>query len=186
MEEKTKTTNERLMAVQAELKAPKSQKNTYGGYSYRSCEDILEAVKPLLAKHGLLLTITDEIALIGDRHYVEAIAKVESEAGGFVKSVAYAREPEAKKGMDASQITGTASSYARKYALNALFLIDDTKDADALPPDEGKQAPKDGAFVAHCKVCNKRYRFESQDDYARYVASLSERPCCPHPDWVVE
>lgn len=122
--------NERLLAVQASLKAPKGQYNSFGKYKYRSCEDILEAVKPLLKEHGLTLTVTDEVVLIGNRYYVKATAEV-TDGTKFRIVSAYAREPQDKKGMDDSQITGTASSYARKYALNGLFLIDDTKDADA-------------------------------------------------------
>lgn len=122
---------EKLAAIQQELKAPKGQYNSFGKYNYRSCEDILEAVKPLLKKQGLLLRLMDEIVQIGDRYYIKATAYIsdtKSEEG--TSNTAYAREAEAKGGMDASQITGTASSYARKYALNGLFLIDDTKDAD--------------------------------------------------------
>ena len=128
----TKNIYQRLSAVQNELKVPKSQKNTFGGYSYRSAEDILEAVKPVLAKHELVLIITDTLEAIGDRYYVKAEAAVHDLDGGekYMYAHGYAREEEAKKGMDASQITGAASSYARKYALNGLFNIDDTKDAD--------------------------------------------------------
>lgn len=121
--------NKQLQAVQAELKAPKGQYNSFGKYKYRSCEDITEAVKPLLAKHGATLTMSDEVELIGDRYYIKATATFTSIEGAVAVS-AYAREPQTKKGMDDSQITGTASSYARKYALNGLFAIDDTKDAD--------------------------------------------------------
>ena len=118
-----------LTGVQAKLKAPKNQVNKFGGYKYRSCEDILEAVKPLLDECDATLTISDSIELIADRVYVKATATFK--AGEEVESVtAYAREPLSKKGMDEPQITGTASSYARKYALNGLFLIDDTKDPD--------------------------------------------------------
>ena len=116
--------------IQEELKAPKSQYNRFGGYAYRSVEDILTAVKPLLVKEKAELTLTDELVLIGDRYYVKATATYEDKDGKKVVT-GYARESENKKGMDASQITGTASSYARKYALNGLFLIDDTKDADS-------------------------------------------------------
>lgn len=122
--------HEALMAVQSELKAPKGQMNTFGGYKYRSCEDILEAVKPILKEHGLLLTISDEPKVLEGWHYIEATAKVEALDGGCVTVTAYAREPEQKTKMDAAQVTGTSSSYARKYALNGLFCIDDTKDAD--------------------------------------------------------
>lgn len=118
---------EKLAKIQKELNAPKNQHNSFGGYNYRSAEDILEAVKPLL--DGALLLLTDEIVLIGDRYYVKASAYFED--GDFQRiTTAYAREPESKKGMDEPQITGTASSYARKYALNGLFCIDDNKDAD--------------------------------------------------------
>lgn len=118
-----------LLAIQAELKAPKGQYNSFGKYKYRSAEDILEAVKPLLLKNGCTMTLSDELINIGDRYYVKATAKITSKDES-VAVTALAREPEDKKGMDSSQITGTASSYARKYALNGLFLIDDTKDAD--------------------------------------------------------
>lgn len=118
-----------LIEIQKELKAPKGQYNSFGKYKYRSAEDILEAVKPLLHKYGCQLTLSDEIVLIGDRYYIKATATM-SNGEDAVWTTAYAREDEDKKGMDGSQITGTASSYARKYALNGLFLIDDTKDAD--------------------------------------------------------
>ena len=131
MEKKEKTIYEKLLSVQNELKAPKDKKNTFGGYSYRSCEGILEAVKPLLQAQGLMLTIKDDVVNIGDRYYVKATVLLDDiSSNGEIAITALAREEEAKKGMDASQITGTASSYARKYALNGLFLIDDTKDAD--------------------------------------------------------
>ena len=128
---------EKLMAIQTELKAPKGQYNSYGKYNYRSCEDILEAVKPLLAKYKCTLTIHDDIALVGERYYIKATASLlDTETPESIGNVAYARESFDKKGMDDSQITGTASSYARKYCLNGLFLIDDTKDADT---DEYKE-----------------------------------------------
>lgn len=134
--------HEKLLAIQTKLKAPKGQYNSFGKYSYRSAEDILEAVKPLNAEQGVLLTITDEIKEIGGRVYVVATATV-SDGTDELKVSAFAREPENKKGMDESQITGATSSYARKYALNGLYAIDDNKDADT---DEHKQqqenAPK--------------------------------------------
>jgi hypothetical protein len=130
-----------LIKIQQELKAPKNQRNNFGNYNYRSCEDILEAVKPLLAKHNCLLTLTDKMVEVGGRVYVEATAEFASE--GFQTTVkAYAREAESKKGMDDSQITGAASSYARKYALNGLFCIDDTKDADTQKPPEDTKKEK--------------------------------------------
>lgn len=120
-----------LIEIQNELKAPKSQYNKFGQYNYRSVEDILEAVKPLLFKTDCQLKITDEIVMIGNRIYVKATAEFKNSAGEIETTQSFAREEETKKGMDSSQITGSASSYARKYALNGLFLIDDTKDSDA-------------------------------------------------------
>ena len=121
---------EQLSAIQATLKAPKNQHNDFGKYNYRSCEDILEAVKPLLKEQGIILTLDDSIESAGNRFYIKATAKLQNADGETIENHAFAREAESKKGMDESQITGTASSYARKYALNGLFLIDDTKDAD--------------------------------------------------------
>jgi hypothetical protein len=123
----------KLTQIQSELKAPKNQYNSFGKYKYRNCEDILEAVKPLLAKYDCKLIITDEVINIGARFYIKATAKFKSE-DGVVEVSAMAREEESKKGMDGSQVSGAASSYARKYCLNGLFLIDDTKDADSEAP----------------------------------------------------
>lgn len=122
---------EKLSKVQSELKAPKGQYNSFGKYKYRSCEDIFEAIKPLNAKHGVVLTVGDEVVEISNRFYVKATATfVDIESGEKIINTALAREDDSKKGMDGSQITGTASSYARKYCLNGLYCIDDTKDAD--------------------------------------------------------
>lgn len=138
---------EKLAAIQQELKAPKGQYNSFGKYKYRSCEDILEAVKPICAKHKTALVLLDDIREVSGRFYVVAQAQLhDCESDNAVTSTAFAREPDEKKGMDDSQITGTASSYARKYALNGLFCIDDTKDADT---DEYKQQEK------KCKDCGK-------------------------------
>lgn len=133
-----------LCEIRNSLKAPKGQYNNFGKYAYRSCEDILEAVKPLLGECTLLLT--DEIVMLGTRYYVKATARF-VEGDKAIEVYAYAREEDTKKGMDASQITGSASSYARKYALNGLFLIDDNKDADSEKPkeDKPKSAPKANA-----------------------------------------
>ena len=123
---------EKLMTVQTKLRAPKGQYNSFGKYSYRSCEDILEALKPLLAEVGAIVNVSDEIKLIGNRFYVEATAMfLDCETGDSVVARASAREDETKKGMDLAQVTGSVSSYARKYALNGLFAIDDNKDSDA-------------------------------------------------------
>ncbi|MGM9544155.1 MAG: ERF family protein [Romboutsia timonensis] len=123
---------EKLMLVQSKLKAPKGQYNSFGRYSYRSCEDILEALKPLLVEAKAIVNVSDEIKLIGDRYYVEATAMfLDVETGDSIVARASAREDETKKGMDLAQVTGSVSSYARKYALNGLFAIDDNKDPDS-------------------------------------------------------
>lgn len=150
-----------LIAIQKELKAPKGQYNSFGKYKYRSAEDILEAVKPLCHKNNCYLTLTDSLEYIGDRYYVKATATLVNEKEQVSVS-AYAREEETKKGMDGSQITGTASSYARKYALNGLFCIDDTKDADTDEYGETtnhnepvpKARPKRDELVKYCKEHN--------------------------------
>ena len=132
MEGKIMNVYEKLMTVQTKLRAPKGQYNQFGHYSYRSCEDILEALKPLLAEVGAIVNVSDEVKLIGDRFYVEATAMfLDCETGDSVVARASAREDETKKGMDLAQVTGSVSSYARKYALNGLFAIDDNKDSDA-------------------------------------------------------
>lgn len=142
---------EKIIKVQRELVAPKSNYNSFGKYKYRSAEDILEAVKPLNAEQGLLLTITDEPVLIGEWHYIKATATLTD--GEQTQTVnAFARESEDKKGMDHSQVTGTASSYARKYALNGLYLIDDTKDADT--DEYANQSGKENGQKASEKQLN--------------------------------
>lgn len=147
----------KLLAVQTALKAPKGQYNSFGKYSYRSCEDILEAAKPLLSEQGLLLTLTDEPVLVGERTYIKATATV-TDGKANVSATAYAREEDEKKGMDGSQVTGTASSYARKYALNGLLLIDDTKDADTLDNRPKKPAKAAQKPSAPCKQPSAQQR----------------------------
>jgi hypothetical protein len=120
-----------LLEIQAELKAPKSQLNKFGGYQYRSCEDILEAAKPLLKKNGCSITLSDEVIQIGSRFYIKSFARLRDVEGAIIETCAFAREPEIQKGMSESQITGATSSYARKYALNGLLAIDDTRDIDS-------------------------------------------------------
>lgn len=125
------TLSAKLMVIQSELKAPKGQYNSFGKFKYRSCEDILEAVKPLCIKYATMLTLNDEIVLIGERYYIKATATLaDCESKDFIEISAFAREADNKSGMDSAQVTGATSSYARKYALNGLFCIDDTKDAD--------------------------------------------------------
>ena len=131
---------EKLVAIQSELKAPKGQTNKFGGYKYRSCEDILEALKPHLKDQGLFLSITDELVAQGNRYYIKASAIITDGVDRWSVD-GWAREEEVKKGMDSSQITGASSSYARKYALNGLFGIDDTKDSDATNDGDIPQMP---------------------------------------------
>ena len=134
------TVHEKLMKVQSKLKAPKNQTNTFGKYKYRNQEDILEALKPILAEVKATNTISDEIVLIGERYYIKAVATfTDVETNEFVQVNGWAREEADKKGMDASQLTGSTSSYARKYALNGLYGIDDTKDSDSLNKGENEE-----------------------------------------------
>lgn len=127
----TKNVYMKLVEVQSKLKAPKSQFNKFGNYAYRNCEDILEALKPLLSDVGAIINISDDVVLVGERYYIKATVRfIDADTGEIVEASAMAREEENKKGMDSSQLTGSTSSYARKYALNGLFAIDDTKDAD--------------------------------------------------------
>ena len=169
----------RLCNLQLSLKAPKNQFNKFGKYNYRSCEDILEGLKPLLSEQKMLLTISDSITQIGDRYYVCATATLRDvESGETVSNTAYAREAEHKTGMDESQITGTASSYARKYALNGLFCIDDTKDTDTDEYAErtGKNAKnqeqKSGSIAQKifCADCKKELVETKKRDGAYWTA----------------
>ena len=134
-----------LVYIQSQLKAPKNQKNTFGGYTYRSCEDIMEAVKPILHEVNCYLILSDEVVQVADRIYVKATATLRTSGGEVYTNTAFAREPLSKKGQDESQITGATSSYARKYALNGLFCIDDNKDADTLNKSAEFTKSKDNA-----------------------------------------
>lgn len=175
---------EKLLSIQTELKAPKSQYNKFGGYNYRNCEDIAEALKPLLKQHNATVLLTDEIENIGDRFYVRANATfIDIESGEKVTVSALAREELSKKGMDGSQVTGASSSYARKYALNGLFCIDDTRDSDTLnnskeytaPPKAQKQPTKpvqpqkQASSVIICPVCGKLVQPAKAKDGSGYI-----------------
>ena len=178
-----------MKTIQSQLKAPKGQFNSFGKYKYRSCEDIVEAVKPLLAEAGYHLILSDDIIAVGDRVYVKAAATVFNGTDVLGTATAFAREPQDKKGMDASQITGTASSYARKYALNGLFAIDDTKDADTMPPvvDEPISDPQyqeimdllietDSNIVNFCKHFKVKDVVDlKKSDYERAVTALETK-----------
>jgi len=184
----------RIIAVQRRLKAPKSQFNKFGGYFFRSCEDILEGLKPLLEEYDLLMTLDDEIFYIQGRFYVKATVTVTDPFTGASRSVhSYAREPESRKGSDQSQVTGSCSSYARKYALNAMWLTDDNKDADSDEPEQKQQKQKQSqqpraqqqpaSVLAHCESCGTRYLFETQQQFQQFLAAPN---CCQSPRWVVE
>lgn len=145
-----KSIHAKLLNVQADLKVPKDLKNTFGNYRYRSAESILEAVKPHLKKQGLVIRLNDEVEMIGDRYYIKATVRLsDTTQNDSVEVTAYAREELAKKGMDSAQVTGAASSYARKYALNGMFAIDDTKDADATNDHKSKAVPPENAMHAN-------------------------------------
>lgn len=181
---------EKLAKIQIALKAPKGQFNSFGKYNYRSCEDILEALKPLLKEQGLVLILSDEIVCIGARYYIKATALLKSinDDNEQIFNTAYAREDENKKGADGAQITGACSSYARKYALNGLFLIDDTKDADTneyheqQKKQEAKPAKPAEKPAQQSKV---RVRYEGTPDCEvldnngkwRKVVELSVKAC---------
>lgn len=153
---------EKLSNIQNELKCNKNQFNKFGGYKYRSCEDILEAAKPLLRKEKVVLTISDELQYIGNRYYIKATATlIDIESDAIISNSAYAREEETKKGMDGSQITGSSSSYARKYALNGLFGIDDNKDSDTTNIQSKEEKEDKKASPKQIELIQKYYQGEN-------------------------
>lgn len=166
-----KTFIEKLKKIQSELNAPKDAFNTFGKYYYRSAESILKAIKPLLAETGLVLTITDDIIAVSDRIYVKATAKI-TDGEHTVETSALAREPLNKKGMDDSQITGAASSYARKYALCGLLAIEDNKDVDALPPEDNNHQRKPLDLKAYQKAVEQAETF---DELKKYFAAAYKK-----------
>ena len=171
---------DKLLKIQTELKAPKNQRNDFGKYNYRSCEDIFEAVKPLLKKENLLLRMTDELVQIGERYYIKATAII-TDGTETIENTSYAREEETKKGMDGSQITGASSSYARKYALNGLFLIDDVKDSDTTNTGEGNSELASKKQIEILKQIFKnedtlkqlldKYKLDKLEDISKSLAS---------------
>ena len=174
---------ERVGAIQSELKAPKNLYNSFGKYKYRNAESICEAVKPLLSKYKCVLFLTDRVQLVGDRFYIVATATIKDMNENESISVeAMAREPEEKKGMDQSQITGTASSYARKYALNGLFLLDDTKDADTDEYHNQTSGGKEHETITKemynelAELCKKAEREESYIAKSMSVNKLENLP----------
>lgn len=163
-----------LLELQGTLKVEKGQYNSFGKYKYRSKEDILEAAKPLCRDKGLLLLCQDEVVPVAEGWvYVKSTATLmDAETGEQVSACGWAREPEDKKGMDASQITGTASSYAGKRALGNLFAIDDTKDSDAYQPQPQKH---EGPFIGACTACGTRYEFQSMEQMAKCACQCGNR-----------
>ena len=170
------TIYEKLGQIQAKLKAPKSQFNDFGKYKYRSCEDVLEAVKPLLTENKCVLLLKDAVESAEGRVYIRATAQFfDTEAPeAFIEVTAYAREEETKKGMDASQVTGTASSYARKYALNGLFCIDDAKDSDFTNQTPKDVIPMSKDEMPFCAECGARL----EDKVFKYSLNKYGRPLC--------
>ena len=155
----------KLVEVQNKLKAPKNQFNKFGNYAYRNCEDILEALKPILSEVKAVVNISDEVVLVGERYYIKATVKfIDAETGDVVEASAMAREEESKKGMDSSQLTGSTSSYARKYALNGLFAIDDTKDSDTTNT-HGKEDSKSNVITLTDKQLNRMYAIAKLGGY---------------------
>lgn len=167
--------NQQLRELQAELKAPKNQRNNFGKYNYRSAEDILEALKPLAIKHKLTFVVYDEIVAVIDRIYVQAIAVCRNDDGEELLVTAFAREEESKKGMDGSQVTGAASSYARKYALNGLLLIDDTKDSDATNTGDTPTMSTGFPLPANQTATIQPQKSTVMDDAVNYLKNLPNK-----------
>jgi hypothetical protein len=166
----------KLSAVQAQLRVPKNQFNAFGKYKYRSCEDILEAAKPLLAEHGLVLTISDDVKQLEERFYIQSTATLICiETGECMTTTAVAREPDQKKGADESQVTGATSSYCRKYLLNGLFLIDDTKDADATNQHEPAKSATKAEPLNVDKVLKALNSAKSKAELVRYYETAMAR-----------
>ncbi|WP_292487058.1 ERF family protein [Methanohalobium sp.] len=176
----------KLIQVQNNLKVPKNQYNDFGGYSFRSCEDILEAVKPILAEYNMGMKVGDELVMKGERYYIKAtVTIIDLDSGDMVTNMAYARETESKKGMDKSQITGTASSYARKYALDGMFALDESKDADAtnkhgeedrtVRSDKSKKDSNNSSVMkSKCDDCGKELG-DAKEKINNYCSSYSDR-----------
>lgn len=171
----------KLLDIQNELKAPRAQYNKFGNYNYRNCEDILEAVKPLCKKQGVVLYLSDNLVLVGERYYIESTAKiVDIETNEEITVTAYAREEESKKGMDASQITGASSSYARKYALNGLFNIDDTKDSDFTnTKDNQTTAEVQRNYQSEINTYSARLAINSKQSAEEWAAKAKEKYSTP-------
>lgn len=181
-----KTIRQAVAEVQRAVAVPKAKFNEFGGFFYRSYEDIVAALKEPCAEAGVAFAMSDDAVQVGDRYYVRATVRVWLVDGeGEMEFTALAREPEHKKGSDDAQVTGMASSYARKYALCGAFAIDGQSDPDGMRPavPPRPEPPERGPFLAHCRSCGTRYRFE---DRAQYEAFAATAACCPAPAWEVE
>lgn len=174
-----------IAKVQRSVVVPKARYNEYGNFMYRSLEDIVAALKKPCEEAGIAFTMRDDIVRDGDRYYVKATVCVffVDDPGNMFTVSAYAREAEHKSGSDDAQVTGMASSYARKYALCGVFAIDGESDPDQIAPAKEEKQPPQGPFVAHCRSCGTRYRFESAEQYGAFAAAPG---CCPAPAWEVE
>ena len=175
-----------IAQVQRSVVVPKDKYNEFGKFNYRSFEDIVAALKKPCEETGISFFMHDEVVNVGDRYYVKSTVCVffTDEPGEMFTVSAFAREAEHKNGSDDAQVTGMASSYARKYALCGVFAIDGESDPDQLSPaKEQKQPPQQGPFIAHCRSCGTRYQFESSEQYAAFTASPG---CCPAPSWEIE
>ena len=183
MPEPRRTVATALAEVQRAVAVPKAKYNEFGGFSYRSYEDIVAALKEPCAEAGLAFAMSDDVLEVGGRHYVRATVRVWLVDGeGEMEFTALAREAEHKKGSDDAQVTGMASSYARKYALCGAFAIDGTSDPDSLSGKPEKEPPEFGQFIAKCKSCGTSYTFESRQQYEQFKANPG---CCPSPAWQV-
>lgn len=177
--------HDKLFSIQSELKVPKGNYNNFGKYKYRSCEDILEALKPICSKNKVVIQITDEIKNIGQRYYVMAVVTlIDVETGEKISSSAFAREEETKKGMDGSQITGASSSYARKYALGGLFGIDDTKDSDTTNVEQTNTKKVNSEKIKPleiCEICRKEIKptenYSVDEIIKNSIASYKKKLC---------
>lgn len=184
VEEKHMTIAEAVVKVQRAVVVPKARFNPHGKFNYRSMEDIVAALKEPCKEVGVAYTLNDSIVQVGDRHYVKSTCRLffEDGADGCLLVDGYAHEPDSQSGMNPAQVTGSASSYARKYALCGMFAIDGTSDPDSLTDKPEKEPPAQGQFDAKCKACGTTYRFASREQYEQFKANPG---CCATPTWRV-
>lgn len=174
---------DKLAAVQASVTVKKTKYNQHGGYKYRDLEDILTALAPILREQGLVMWMTDEVVEVGGVvHLVAHVTVTDGESE--ITAHGWAQEAQEQKGMAPAQITGACSSYARKYALNGLFLLDDVDD-DGITPQKAPELPRTGEFDARCTTCGKGFHFKDTAQYTGFLGQLKDRPCCSQPDWRV-